>query len=163
MDYQVQLRVNEMRASMSKLGVNVTPRRAKVLETLASTDSHPTVNEIHAEVRRVYPSTSLATIYNTIELLKETGQVLELEFSGSPNRYDGLRPDFHPHLICLICRSVEDMDVDMFDVKDVSLDLVSSASGYQIARQRTDYYGICPECQQNDEAAASSQSDEHTA
>ena len=161
MDYQVQLRVNEMRASMSKLGVNVTPRRAKVLETLASTDSHPTVNEIHSEVRRIYPSTSLATIYNTIELLKEAGQVLELEFSGSPNRYDGLRPDYHPHLICLSCRSVEDMD--MFEVKDISLDLVSSASGYQIARQRTDYYGICPECQQSDEVSASSQSDKNTA
>ncbi len=155
MDYQVQLRVKEMRASMSELGVNVTPRRAKVLETLASSDRHPTVNEIHSEVRRIYPSTSLATIYNTIELLKEAGQVLELEFSGSPNRYDGLRPDSHPHLICLRCRSVEDMD--MFEVSDVSLDLVSFASGYQIARQRTDYYGICPECQQSDEVLASSQ------
>lgn len=155
LDYQVQLRVKEMRASMSELGVNVTPRRAKVLETLASSDRHPTVNEIHSEVRRIYPSTSLATIYNTIELLKEAGQVLELEFSGSPNRYDGLRPDSHPHLICLRCRSVEDMD--MFEVSDVSLDLVSFASGYQIARQRTDYYGICPECQQSDEVLASSQ------
>ena len=77
MDLQVQHRVNEMRASMSALGVNLTPRRAKVLETLASTDCHPTVNEIHSEVRRLYPSTSLATIYNTIELLKEAGQVLE--------------------------------------------------------------------------------------
>ena len=137
-----------MRASMSELGVTVTPRRAKVLETLASSDCHPTVNDIHAEVRRIYPSTSLATIYNTIELLKETGQVLELEFSGFPNRYDGLRPDSHPHLICMNCRSVEDMD--MFEVEDVSLDLVSSISGYQLVRRRTDYYGVCPECQKDE-------------
>lgn len=154
MDLQVQHRVDEMRASMSELGVNVTPRRARVLETLASTDCHPTVNEIHSEVRRLYPSTSLATIYNTIELLKEVGQVLELEFSGSPNRYDGLRPDSHPHLICLSCRSVEDMD--MFEIEDVSLDQVSHASGYHLVRQRTDYYGICPVCQKNDEVSASS-------
>ena len=63
LDLQVQHRVDEMRASMSKLGVNVTPRRAKVLETLASTDRHPTVNEIHSEVRRIYPSTSLSLIH----------------------------------------------------------------------------------------------------
>ena len=154
MDLQVQHRVNEMRASMSKLGVNVTPRRAKVLETLASTDCHPTVNEIHSEVRRLYPSTSLATIYNTIELLKEAGQVLELEFSGSANRYDGLRPDSHPHLICLSCRSVEDMD--MCEIEDVSLDQVSHASGYQLVRQRTDYYGICPVCQETGDNSTSS-------
>ena len=149
MDLQVQHRVKEMRASMSELGVNVTPRRAKVLETLASTDCHPTVNDIHSEVRRIYPSTSLATIYNTIELLKEAGQVLELEFSGSPNRYDGLRPESHPHLICLSCRSVEDMDV--FEIEDVSLERVSNATGYDLVRQRTDYYGICPVCQRGDE------------
>ena len=149
MDLQVQHRVKEMRASMSKLGVNVTPRRAKVLETLASTDCHPTVNQIHSEVRRIYPSTSLATIYNTIEILKEAGQVLELEFSGSPNRYDGLRPDSHPHLICLNCRSVEDMDG--FEIEDVSLERVSNATGYNLVRQRTDYYGICPVCQKNDD------------
>ena len=149
MDLQVQHRVKEMRASMSELGVNVTPRRAKVLETLASTDCHPTVNEIHSEVRRIYPSTSLATIYNTIELLKEAGQVLELEFSGSPNRYDGLRPESHPHLICLNCRSVEDMDA--FEKEDVSLERVSNATGYNLVRQRTDYYGVCPACQEGDE------------
>lgn len=154
MDPQGQHRVKEMRASISALGVNLTPRRAKVLETLASTDCHPTVNEIHSEVRRIYPSTSLATIYNTIELLKEAGQVLELEFSGSPNRYDGLRPDSHPHLICLSCRSVEDMDAR--DIEDVSLDRVAQATGYDLVRQRTDYYGICPVCQESDEVSASS-------
>ncbi len=154
MDSQVHHRVKEMRASMLELGVTVTPRRAKVLETLASTDCHPTVNEIHSEVRRIYPSTSLATIYNTIELLKEAGQVLELEFSGSANRYDGLRPDSHPHLICLSCRSVEDMD--LCDVEDVSLDRVSDATGYKLARRRTDYYGVCPRCQENSESSSSS-------
>ncbi len=149
MDTQVQHRVKEMRASMSELGVAITPRRAKVLETLASTDCHPTVNEIHSEVRRIYPSTSLATIYNTIELLKEAGQVLELEFSGSANRYDGLRPDSHPHLVCLNCRSVEDMDAQGRD--DIPLDKVSGATGYRLVRQRTDYYGVCPQCQDMDE------------
>ena len=153
MDLQVQHRIKEMRASMSELGVNVTPRRAKVLETLASTDCHPTVNQIHSEVRRIYPSTSLATIYNTIEILKEAGQVLELEFSGSPNRYDGLRPDSHPHLICLNCRSVEDMDV--FETEDVSLERISNATGYNLVRLRTDYYGVCPACQQGDEVNSS--------
>ena len=153
MNPQVRHRVSEMRASMSALGVNVTPKRAKVLETLASTDCHPTVNEIHSEVRRIYPSTSLATIYNTIELLKEAGQVLELEFSGDPNRYDGLRPESHPHLICLSCRSVEDMDAT--DIEDVSLDRVAHATGYDLVRRRTDYYGLCPTCQDMDASASS--------
>ena len=116
-----------------------------MLEVLASTDRHPSVNELHAEVRRWYPSTSLATIYNTIELLKEAGQVLELEFSGAANRYDGRRPASHPHLICLHCESIEDMDSS--DYGEDRLDRLSNATGYRLVRQRTDYYGICPNCQ----------------
>ena len=135
-----------MRASLSDLGVAVTRRRAKVLEALASSDGHPSANEIHAETRRWYPSTSLATIYNTIDLLKEAGQILELEFSGAANRYDGRRPQSHPHLICLACEAIEDMD-DRESLSADALDRVSDATGYKLVRQRNDYYGVCPSCQ----------------
>ncbi len=135
-----------MQSSLGSLGAAITRRRVKTLEVLASTDRHPSVNELHAEVRRWYPSTSLATIYNTIELLKEAGQVLELEFSGAANRYDGRRPEPHPHVICLSCESIEDMG-GIHSGDDV-LNRVSTATGYKVVRERTDYYGICPECQQ---------------
>ena len=148
MDEQAAKRVAEMRSSLSELGVTVTRRRAKVLEALASADGHPSANEIHAETRRWYPSTSLATIYNTIELLKEAGQILELEFSGAANRYDGRRPQSHPHLVCLDCESIEDMDGDSESAGgEDALDRVSRATGYKLIRQRTDYYGVCPPCQ----------------
>lgn len=159
MDIQASRRVAEMRESLSALGVNVTRRRAKTLEALASTDSHPSANEIHAEVRRWYPSTSLATIYNTIDLLKEAGQILELEFSGAANRYDGRRPASHPHLVCLACEAIEDMDggADGDPPADGvnDLDRLSRATGYNLVSQRTDYYGVCPACQNAGEPAES--------
>ena len=146
MDLQVQARIEEMRNALLDRGISITRRRDKMLEALASNERHPSVNELHAEVRRWYPSTSLATIYNTIELLKEAGQILELEFSGSANRYDGRRPESHPHLICLTCQSIEDMHED--SPVDDNLQRVSEDTGYQLVRQRTDYYGICPSCQE---------------
>ena len=142
-----------MRSSLSEMGVALTRKRVKALEALASSDHHPSARELHAEVRRIYPSTSLATIYNTIELLKEAGQIMELEFSGSANRYDGRRPDSHPHLICLECRSVEDMDVGGWS--EVSLNHLSEATGYKLVRQRADYYGLCPACQDEAEGERS--------
>ena len=148
-----------MRASLSARGVNVTRRRAKTLEALASTDRHPSANEIHAEVRRWYPSTSLATIYNTIELLKEAGEILELEFSGAANRYDGRRPDPHPHLVCLTCEHIDDMD-GIDDPRAAGdgggLEQLSRATGYKLVSQRTDYYGVCPACQDADGGAGES-------
>lgn len=137
-------RLLEMKSALRERGVSVTPRRAKLLEVLLDSEAHPTVGEIHEGVRRYFPSTSLATIYNTIELLKDTGQVLELEFSGASNRYDGRRPLSHAHVVCLRCEKIEDLDsVEV----DEPFDDVSKATGYQILRRRVDYYGVCPRCQ----------------
>ena len=137
-------RIFEMKQALLDKGVSLTPRREKLLEVLLASDNHPSASEIHEGVRRYYPGTSLATIYNTIELLKDTGQVLEIEFSGAANRYDGRIPVSHPHLSCLECERVDDLQLAE---DDGSLGEIAKATGYQIVRRRTDYYGICPECQ----------------
>ena len=140
---ETEQRLDEMKLALEQREVTLTPRRAKVLEILATSDLHPSVSEIHAEVQLRYPSTSLATVYNTIELLKEAGQVLEIEFSAAGNRYDGRRPEAHPHLVCVECHRIDDLDipepVDAFTT-------IEAATGYEIVSQRTDYYGICPGC-----------------
>ena len=140
----LQNRILEMKQALLNRGVSLTPRREKLLQVLIDSDKHPSASEIHEGVRRYYPGTSLATIYNTIELLKETGQVLEIEFSGAANRYDGRIPDSHPHLICLECERVDDLNLPE---DDGSLNEIARSTGYQIVRRRTDYYGICPDCQ----------------
>ena len=139
-----QSRLAELRTSLTARHVVLTLRRAKLLEVLVANDHHPSVSEMHREVKRFFPKTSLATVYNTIELLKETGQVLELQFSGAPNRYDGRRPQPHPHLVCVQCDKIEDMDaIEILE----PLDAISDATGYELVNHRTDYYGVCPGCQ----------------
>ena len=144
MAIDVESRLSEMKAALGARDVVLTPRRAALLNVLVASDHHPSVSEIHREVKRYFPTTSLATIYNTIELLKDTGQVLEIEFSGVPNRYDGRRPQPHPHLICLQCEKIEDLD--MIETAD-PLKPISTATGYELVHHRTEYYGVCPHCQ----------------
>ena len=148
----IQHRLEEMRSALVQRGVVITPKRAKVLEILATSDDHPNVGDLHAEVQRWHPSTSLATVYNTIELLKETGQVLELEFSASANRYDGRRPDSHPHLVCVECHRIDDLDVPE---SNGMFETIRAETGYEVVRQRLDFYGICPNCQRKREARLS--------
>ena len=140
----LQERLGEMKAALSEKGVAMTPRREQLLEVLLSSDRHPSVSEIHEGVKRYFPGTSLATIYNTIELLKDTGQVLEIEFSGASNRYDGRIPVSHPHLVCEVCEKVEDLDIT--ELKD-PFEKISDSTGYRILRRRMDFYGVCPDCQ----------------
>ena len=144
------IRLQEMRGVLEAGGVILTPRRSRLLEVLVASDHHPTVGELHREVRRSFPKTSLATIYNTIELLKKAGQVLEIEFSGAANRYDGRRPKPHPHLVCIRCERIDDMDQIGHEE---SFDDISAATGYEIVSYRSEYFGICPDCSSDTEGA----------
>jgi len=99
---------------------------------------------IYERVRADFPMVSLATIYKTVNLLKEMGEVLELGFGDNERRYDGNRPEPHPHLICIKCRSIMDVSADGLDVLP---DQISRSTGYQIVSHRLDLFGICPSCQ----------------
>jgi len=50
------------------------------LKVLVSSIEHPTVERIYEQVKSDFPTTSLATVYKTVTLLKELNEVLELGF-----------------------------------------------------------------------------------
>ena len=141
-----EVRLEEMIQKLKEQGLRMTPQRLAVLKILAVSDKHPSVEMIYEKVKPVSPTTSLATIYKTVNLLKELGQVVELDFSGESNRYDGNKPYPHPHLICTKCNTVIDPDVDALG--ELSRDLAKK-TGYRIVKQRIDFFGICPRCQEN--------------
>jgi Fur family peroxide stress response transcriptional regulator len=126
-------------------GHRVTPQRMAVLDVLLHTREHPTVEQIYEQVRAEFPMTSLATIYKTVTVLKEMGEVLELGSSGGSNRYDG-NPHPHPHLICVECQSIT--DVEMSGLEDLPRE-VAQRTGYRIVGHQFDFFGVCPGCQEN--------------
>lgn len=139
---RLQILAEKLRAREQR----VTPQRMAVLKVLACNPNHPSIDEIYDIVKRDFPTTSLATIYKTIATLKEIGEVAELSLGSGANRYDGCNMHPHPHLICVECNRI--IDIDIADLDNLS-DRVSVQSGYQIIRQRLDFFGICPECQTN--------------
>ena len=79
---------------------------------------------------------------------------MELEFSAAANRYDGRRPDSHPHLVCLECQRIDDLEIPE---PEGIFEAISAETGYEVVRQRLDYYGICPNCQKKRESRLSGQ------
>jgi len=141
-----KVRLEEMTKKLKEQGLRMTPQRLAVLKVLALSDGHPSVEMIYKKVKPDFPTTSLATIYKTVNLLKEMGQVVELDFSGESNRYDGNRPSPHPHLICTKCNTVSDPDVDALGKLSKEL---ARKTGYEILNHRLDFFGVCPRCQEN--------------
>lgn len=124
-------------------GHKITPQRMAIAKILAKSQGHPSVENIHARIKKDFPTMSLATVYRNIVLIKSLGQVLELGFPDGSNRYDGNRPYPHPHVICIKCKKIVDPEVDSLDemTKEVALE-----TNFKILNHRLDFFGICSDC-----------------
>jgi len=121
----------------------LTPQRIALLRLLATSEGHPSASHLYEQLHAQFPTTSPATIYKTLSLLKELGEVLELGFGDDDHRYDGNKPYPHPHLICVRCRTIIDLEVS---IADELVQQVARQSGYPIISHRLDFYGVCPAC-----------------
>jgi len=137
-------RVHQIVNSLKEAGHRVTPQRLAILRELADTTSHPSVETVYAAVKPTFPTTSLATVYKTVALLKELGEAVEIGFGDASNRYDVRMPEPHPHLVCMQCRRIIDADLEPLSHLTESL---AQSTGFQILSHRVDFYGVCPDCQ----------------
>jgi len=144
MDDQFQQRFDQMLSRLKENSLRITPQRLAVLKILASSSKHPTVEAIHEQVRKKFPTTSLATVYKTVSVLKKMNEILELGFPDGSNRYDGKRPYPHPHMICTKCREILDPDLAILDELTEEM---GEKTGYKILSHRLDFFGLCPKCQ----------------
>lgn len=127
-------------------GFKVTPQRLAIYSVLAATRSHPSAEMIFNELQPHYPTMSLATVYKTIEILKEIGLVQILNVGEDSFRYDA-RTHNHPHIRCMKCGRVDDLeDIDSNEF----IGHVAGSTDYRITGQQFYFYGICPECQSSE-------------
>lgn len=145
----VTTRYDALLVRLRQDGYRLTPQRMAVLRVLSEDRGHPTVEQVYDRVRGDYPTTSLATIYKTIDMLKGIGEVLELSV-GESHRYDGRDPRPHPHLICEVCGSITDLTLngplgDPEVLASAAL-AVAGAAGYQDVRPQLEFRGRCETC-----------------
>ena len=123
-------------------GYKATPQRIVVCKIALGSCEHPSVQKIYTDVKKTNPTVSLATVYSTLNILKDSGLIQELNFPKGQTRYD---PYLEPHinLICLRCGTIQDLD-DL-----ASKELVRKATEkvqFTPSAQRIDVYGTCEYC-----------------
>lgn len=141
MDYEKRLQ--ELLGRLRERGNRLTPQRVAIVKVVLSHKGHPTVEQIHREILKAFPTTSLATVYKTMSLLKEHGEVLELGFGDFGSRYDGRKPYPHPHMICTQCGKILDSEVEGFDNIVTKL---AQQTGFLVKNHRFDLFGLCSAC-----------------
>lgn len=121
----------------------LTPQRIAVYKYLESTKEHPSAETIYKTLQPDYPTMSLATVYKALRTFVDAKIIQELNVGEGNFRYDfNVNP--HPHIQCLNCGRVDDIDsVSFSDLNDRIKDYTS----YQVLNNQVYFYGICKECQ----------------
>jgi len=137
-----KIRFDELIAALKERDFRLTPQRVELVRLIAASDGHPSAAQLYARIKRQFPTMSQATVYKTLALLKEMGQVLEIDLRDD-SRYDGNRPQPHPHLICINCNQIVDGEVSL---EHEAIRKLEAVSGYTILRPQISLYGLCPDC-----------------
>lgn len=128
-------------------GFKVTPQRLAVYDVLANTKEHPNAEMIFGGLQATYPTMSLATVYKTIDILKEIGLVQILNAGEDSFRYDADMSK-HAHVRCMECGRVD----DVFDLDTEKFaETIERNTRYRLLGQQFYFYGVCPSCQKKDE------------
>jgi Fur family transcriptional regulator, peroxide stress response regulator len=135
---------------LRQAGLRLTPQRLAICQLLVNNTEHPSAQSIFEQLRQDYPSLSLTTVYNTLEALVRLGAIHNLgnDVSGTI-RYDAETTP-HANLICTSCNRVVDFHSSFVQAL---ADEVNEQSGYRIAGARVLYYGLCAQCQHDQEIA----------
>lgn len=122
----------------------MTKQKKVIVDVLRNTKSHPTADWIYEQARKDIPGISLGTVYRNLNLLKEAGEILELNYGSTYSRYDGNHRN-HYHFHCTECGKVYDIELPE-DSKLV--DENTTLEGHLVKSHRLEFYGTCQECYQ---------------
>lgn len=128
-------------------GLKLTAQRAAISRTLADMAGHhhPTVHEVFESARKYHPGVSLATVYNTLTVLKDRGLLYELGPDQDGAVHYELDTHTHVNVVCIRCKKI----VDVHEVPGAHMDeAVEEQTGFRLVGGQVLYYGFCPACVQ---------------
>jgi Fur family transcriptional regulator, peroxide stress response regulator len=121
-------------------GIKLTPQRMAIFDCLEGNTCHPSADDIYRTIQKAFPTMSFATVYTTLELLRQKGMIAELTIDPAKKRFDP-NAGRHHHLICTGCSKIIDVK------EDFCLDLPAGvADGFEVTGNHIEFYGLCPEC-----------------
>ena len=125
-------------------GYRITDQRRAVCDFLARTPTHPTPSDVYSGVSAASPEISRATVYNTLNALRDLGAIVEVSVGGDHTHYD-TNPEPHVNLVCLRCEQVVDYEGDV--PLAALYETVHAQAGFQAVSAQVQMVGFCAECQ----------------
>jgi Fe2+ or Zn2+ uptake regulation protein len=129
-------------------GLRVTKPRLAVMEVLEE-GGHLEVDQIADRVRGLLDSVSTQAVYDVLGALARAGLARRIEPAGSAARYERRVGDNHHHVVCRGCGAVGDVDCTVGAAPCLD---PSNAMGFVVDEAEVTFWGLCPNCQERNEA-----------
>ena len=128
----------EYEARLRDAGVRITRPRRVILKILSETADHPDAMEIFRRAVTLDATISLSTVYRTMKLLEDRGEIQRHAFAGGPARFEQAAGEHHDHLIDLDTGDVIEFHSDRIEQLQ---DEIARSLGYDIVHHRLELYG----------------------
>ncbi|NJK40425.1 MAG: transcriptional repressor [Acaryochloridaceae cyanobacterium SU_2_1] len=127
--------------ALKEKGLRVTPQRYAVYANLRNRADHPTVEQILKDLNQDLPISSQATIYSSLQALRDVGLVREVLLEEGVSRYDAnVSP--HHHFRCDCCGDIT--DIPWHSLPELSLE--SLPPGLHAQTYEVTVKGLCEPC-----------------
>ncbi len=117
LDSVQQQKVEDVLQHLREKSVRITDTRRAVLSYLVKSQEHPSADAIYQDLKPAFPNMSLATVYNNLKVLIEEGFVSEIKVRNDTTTYFDFMGHDHLNLICESCGKIEDIDIEVPDVR----------------------------------------------
>jgi Fe2+ or Zn2+ uptake regulation protein len=120
--------------------LKVTQARLGILDVLTHAKKPISINELSLRLQHI----DLATLYRTVETLKDLGIVTQVDFHHGHAHYELATRRHHHHLICQKCGKV--VDLSKCDTSGLERQALKIGGFAKINSHSLEFFGICNAC-----------------
>ncbi|MDX2257113.1 MAG: Fur family transcriptional regulator [Pseudanabaenaceae cyanobacterium bins.39] len=137
----MQKQADQVVQILKSKGLRVTPQRFAVYANLLARQDHPTAEQILLDLNQDAPTSSQATVYLTLQALRDAGLVREVLLEQGVCRYDAnVQP--HHHFRCSCCGEIEDIAWSAF----ANIEFQKIRTGLRVDNYEVTVSGVCDRC-----------------
>jgi Fur family peroxide stress response transcriptional regulator len=138
----MQQQADQIVQTLKSKGLRVTPQRFAVYANLLARADHPTAEDILNDLNKEAPTSSQATVYSSLQALRDVDLIREVLLEEGVCRYDAnVAP--HHHFRCRSCGGISDVPWELLS----HLELGQLNPAWRIDGYEVTVHGLCDRCQ----------------
>lgn len=123
--------------------IKITNQRLNIIEEILKSKGHFEVEDLVYKIKKKNIDASRATIYRTLNILKDLGYIVEVIKLNNKTYYEFANKEHHDHLLCLNCGKIIEFHDDEIEKLQNS---ICEKYNFKPVYHRLEIFGICEEC-----------------